>query len=206
MIKKTRPKTTGFTLTELVVSISILVLITSLFLANYSGAKNRARLDSAVMQLVSNLRLVQSYALGAKKTPGGEIPTGGWCIYLSAPQSYYRIFHDTSGNHRYNSGEQFGSDVNIDPTGLILDLRGTQTTGQPYYQIYQGSTLIAAKKDLHVCYESPLPTIYITGTNAGTGGGSAVYTGSSTKIQVYDIGSDKYRNIFINDFGLIDVL
>ncbi len=192
----------GYTLIELIVSISILAFISVLFIANYRSNDQRSRVTGAANKLAADFRLVQSYALGAKKGRNGVIPLGGWCINFDAPRNYYTIFEDDDGNHKQqNSGSEDVLQINVDPKN-ILQIVGTKPSNprKDYYEIYQGSTIVDQKKQVDVCYETPNPTVYITGY---PGGGDV--SGSSTYIKLIDTGTQQSKTIFVNDFGLIDV-
>lgn len=112
----------GFTLIELVVSISIIGLVTGIFLANYHSTNKQSELTMAAQRLVSDIRLAQSYSLGSKEY-GGSVPSGGWGAHfdrVSSPGSY-KIFADSNGNKAYDSGEddkdKGGQTVNF-PAGV----------------------------------------------------------------------------------------
>jgi prepilin-type N-terminal cleavage/methylation domain-containing protein len=56
----------GFTLIELLVVISIMVLISTILIANYNGQRGIRNLKIAQNQLVTNIRKTQSYILSAR--------------------------------------------------------------------------------------------------------------------------------------------
>jgi prepilin-type N-terminal cleavage/methylation domain-containing protein len=96
----------GFTLIELIVSISIIAMMSGLFLANYHSTNESTELKMTAQKLASDIRLVQNYSLGSKEY-GGNMPAGGWGIHLdrvSFPNSYI-LFADSDGNMQYDSGE-----------------------------------------------------------------------------------------------------
>ena len=96
----------GFSIVELVVAISIMVLITSVFLTNYHDANNKSKLTLATQKLVSDIRLSQNYSLGLKEF-NGNFSLGGWGIYLATTSPSYIIFADENGNFSYNEGEKY---------------------------------------------------------------------------------------------------
>ena len=103
LAEKIKKDFTGYTLIELIVSISILTMITGLFLADYKSSNQKAVLNAAADQLASDLRLAQSYALGAKKNEknGNNVPAGGWGIRLSSinpNNEFYLLFADSGQN------------------------------------------------------------------------------------------------------------
>lgn len=108
----------GFTLIEFVVSLSIVALMSGIFLTNYHATNKRSELNVTVQKLVSDMRLAQNYSLGSKEY-GSDVPVGGWGLYfnrISSPESYI-IFADSDGNMEYNSGES-----DVEKGGRIISL------------------------------------------------------------------------------------
>lgn len=123
----------GFTLAELLVSIFIFGLLTTLVIANFHGGNYDQELRRAAEQLASNLRRMQNLSMsGYVYTPGGNgfsgTPPGGYGMYMNSryglATTQYSLFadftrHDVSSqpclsgagheNHLYDSG------VNCDP-------------------------------------------------------------------------------------------
>lgn len=96
----------GFTLIELMVSVSISALMSGIFLANYHSTNKLSELNMAAQKLASDIRLAQNYSLGSAEY-GENIPAGGWGVHFdraSSPNSYI-IFADDNGDKQYNSGE-----------------------------------------------------------------------------------------------------
>ena len=86
----------GFTLVEMLVSISIIAILTGLFLANYSSINRRTDVAMAAQVLVTDIRFAQANALGLIKYDG-DAPDGGWGVYLSSDEAEndtYTIFAD----------------------------------------------------------------------------------------------------------------
>lgn len=193
-------KSQGFTLIELIVSISIIAVITGLFLTDYKSANRTAMLSAATDHLVSDLRLVQSYALGAKLDKTGKVPRGGWCINFDSPKNYYTIFADANGDHQQAAGaaEDYRQ-VIVDPTNRI-QIVGAKPFNprKDYYEIYNGTVLAGEKKQMDICYETPVPTVYITGYPSG------IATGTNTQIKFIDTTNNLSMKILVNNFGLID--
>ena len=84
-------KNSGFTLIEILISVSILSLITGLSLASFSRITTNQSLTTAENDLVSMLQLVKSRAQSQVK-PSGCTDTdtlGYWYVYLQNTTSYY---------------------------------------------------------------------------------------------------------------------
>jgi prepilin-type N-terminal cleavage/methylation domain-containing protein len=118
----------GFTLIEVLVSLSIIIMMTTLFLANYSGGTRSNNLFLGEQQLVSDLRTSQNRGLGS--TPyNGSFPAGGWGIHLSTiSNSSYIVFADVNGNETYEVGEADqtkGGQTMPLPAGIIVSALST---------------------------------------------------------------------------------
>jgi prepilin-type N-terminal cleavage/methylation domain-containing protein len=93
----------GFTLLEMVVSLSIISLMLGVFLANYKGGRDSGDLSIANQQLVSDIRSAQNKALGTAAF-SGVTPVGGWGVHLDTSNTgSYFIFADINGDKKYNS-------------------------------------------------------------------------------------------------------
>lgn len=114
----TSKNSAGFTLIELIVSISIIAMMSGLFLTNYHSTNKTSELRMTAQKLASDLRLAQNYSLGSKEY-GGNMPAGGWGVHLDrvvSPNSYI-IFADNDGNMQYDSGEG-----DVDKGGMVVAL------------------------------------------------------------------------------------
>lgn len=64
---------TGFTIIELLVVLSIMGIFLTLILANYAGTRGKRDLKIAQVELATNIRKVQSYALASRNTDVGAV-------------------------------------------------------------------------------------------------------------------------------------
>ncbi|NLZ74672.1 prepilin-type N-terminal cleavage/methylation domain-containing protein [Candidatus Falkowbacteria bacterium] len=84
----------GFTLIEMVTSISLIVIITAVFAANYRSSNKRTDLIMTAQTLVGNFHAAQNNTLGLVKY-GDEVPAGGWGIHLDLANPHqYILFAD----------------------------------------------------------------------------------------------------------------
>lgn len=173
-LKKIKLNRSGFTLVEMLVSISIVSLMSGLFIANYKYSNYQAALTSTIQKTTSDLRLTQSYSLGAQEF-GGSIPGGGWGVrFNTGTPTGYIIYADLNGNHAYDSGELL---KNVDfPANVRLDSTN------------KGAVL-------NICFQPPDPTTYLNGT---------VNDPIPAVVTLKEINSQKTRTIIINFIGLID--
>lgn len=83
----------AFTLLEMVVSISIITLVSVMFIANYRSANKRTDLVMTAQNLVADLHLAQNNTLGLVKY-NGTVPAGGWGINFNLADNTYTMFAD----------------------------------------------------------------------------------------------------------------
>jgi prepilin-type N-terminal cleavage/methylation domain-containing protein len=98
-------KKAGFTLIELMVVIGIMTILTAMFLAGYRTAGKDSDLRMAAAQLMNNIRMAQSKTLGAAKYEG-DVPVGGWGVYLTEDSSDYVIYADIDGDFSYDGSTE----------------------------------------------------------------------------------------------------
>jgi prepilin-type N-terminal cleavage/methylation domain-containing protein len=95
----------GFTLVEMLVSVSIIGVMSTIFLVNYHSTNKRSELILTSQQLAGDIRMAQNHSLGSKEYGAGNIPTGGWGFYVNKANSDYLIFADNNGNYSFDVGE-----------------------------------------------------------------------------------------------------
>lgn len=100
----TLSKKKGFSIIEILVSISILTLITASAVTNFREGERKSQLNIAADGLVSNIRKAQSMVLNGSKFGSAEMPYNGYGIYFETNQ--YLIFADNNSNMVYDAGEE----------------------------------------------------------------------------------------------------
>ncbi len=120
-------KKNGYSLIELIVSLYIVAIISSLFVFNYQRGDSQTVMNISTQLLASNIRSAQSYAL-AQNALGG-ISTSSWGINfnLGTPNSYI-VYSDLNTNLQYDVGEIYSriflpEDIEIE--GMTLDNNAT---------------------------------------------------------------------------------
>jgi prepilin-type N-terminal cleavage/methylation domain-containing protein len=165
----------GFTLVELLVSISIIGVITGMMMANFRGGQQSAEVRLAADILVAQIRSVQTSALSGRlvsvcsggvddldvcepKTPpvacgGGacqkRVPTGYGIRLATAEPTAYTLFYDTDDDRRYDVGEEL-SEAPYVSTATVL-FRGSPA-GDP----------------VDLVYAPPFGTLYVNGSASGS--------------------------------------
>lgn len=97
----------GFTLVELLTSIVIIGIVSTVFIVNYRSSEEKSKIKMITQKAASDIRLAQSYSLASNEF-NGSFPAGGWGVHfdVSAPNSYI-IFADQDGDRAYDADEKF---------------------------------------------------------------------------------------------------
>ncbi len=174
----------GYTLMELLVSISIIGLISTVIIADYGKGRDSNDLHIATQKIASDLRRTVNYGLGLKDF-NGSIVKPGWGVYFDTSNDYYVIFADNTplpdGNKKYNAPGELFENIKL-PVGLELSAISIDAVVQT---------------KLYIVFEPPDPTIHISHDGV-TDQGVAVITLKSKQ-------SGKTKTITMNDFGLVDI-
>jgi prepilin-type N-terminal cleavage/methylation domain-containing protein len=95
----------GFTLVELLATIAIMTIITSLVLAHYPRFGDKLALERTVQEIALAVREAQVYGTGILGAGGGFQAGYGVHFDTSLPNSFI-LFADTNGNNFYTPGEE----------------------------------------------------------------------------------------------------
>ena len=134
----------GFTIIELLVSLGIFIIVTTMVVANFRGGNRSDELKIAAETVASNLRRAQNMALAGELTDG-ITPPGGYGIYFNlATADRYIIFADKNGNLAYDAGEALPAGLIALPQGMVI-------------------TAISPAAASVALFKPPKPTIYING-------------------------------------------
>lgn len=139
----------GFTLIELMVVMSIILIMSALILASYRSGQSRYSLNLAAQQLVSDLRQAQNMAISGKNL---AVTYKGYGVYFQTGGSSYILFGDVNGNRTY---ETPSSDILLETTPLPQGIK--------IASIVQGSSSYSSAE---VDFEPPAPKTYIKGKSA----------------------------------------
>lgn len=113
----------GFSIVELLITVSIVMLITGIALSRYSSFNNSILLQSQAFEIGFDIRQAQQSALSVQATGGAA--RNGFGIYfdITNPNTYI-LFFDTNDNYRYDSGtDNELSEFYIDTRFVITDIR-----------------------------------------------------------------------------------
>ena len=157
IISKIKNNIFGFSLIELLVSISILIIITSISVNSFSLWQKNENLKQSALILMSNIQKAQVMSLSGQMHKG-NIPDA-YGIYLNdADPASYILFADENNNDAYDGGTEkigevykFFKDVSISnliPIGNEL----TITFRLPKAQIYINQAIADSKAEIKIIH------------------------------------------------------
>ena len=118
----------GFSLIELIVSMGIIVMITTMFMANHRTANQRTDLVMTAQKMVADVHLAQNNSLGLVKY-NDSVPGGGWGLSFDKSRGSYVMFADLnepgkSGYMSYDTSSEgnisYGARVNNISSGIAI--------------------------------------------------------------------------------------
>ncbi len=185
----------AFTMIELLVSISIIIMLTIMFVANYHSSNKRTDLIMTAQNLVANIHLAQNDALGLVKY-GGAVPAGGWGLHLSTATSTYILFADLNapGTTDYMSYQAVtegkinnGARLVQLPPGIVISKIQVSKNN---------SSRSVAQADITFLPPDPQTNIYDSGTGA---------TSTKLFIQLKETSNNSLKTVEVNFLGLAEV-
>lgn len=181
----------GFTLVELMVSIGIIAIISTMALANFKGHNNKNKVDLAAYKLASDIRRAQSFALSMKED-GGFVPDGGWGISFTKDNNFCTMFGDSGSGGanklHFLDGTDTGNTVIYLENGVtISQLLGSG--GDPQSN--------GTKDTSAIVFESPDSRGFITRQNESRD--------SAKELEITLTNGSDTKKVKVNIFGLIDV-
>ncbi len=180
----------GFTIIEMVISISIITLITTLFIANYRSANKRTDLIMTSQKLVSDIHQAQNHALGLFKY-GDAVPAGGWGIHFSkAEGDRYLVFADTDSPGTLGYMDYNLEEGDIDKGARLVEL-------PPLITISSLKVGGVEKNAVNITFLPPDP---ITNIYDGTA------TSTDILIELQEAKENTTKTIRANFLGLVEVI
>ena len=120
----------GLTLVELMITTSVLILISTIFLFRYPRFSENDRLDRAANEIAAAFSEAESRALGIAASASGAFPGFGVYFNISAPREYV-LFSDDNTNKFYDAGEEIKRISLESPLPFIADLCINTRTSPP---------------------------------------------------------------------------
>ncbi len=182
----------AFTLIEMIVSISMIVIVTALFIANYRSANKRTDLIMTAQNLVADIHLAQNNTLGLVKY-NDLVPPGGWGISFDVDKNYYTLFADldapdSSGYMSMDEATEARPEYGGRVTHLPAEIKISKLT------LGDGTDVNAA----NVTFLPPDPRTNIFDT--------VTSTSSALKIELTEARNNSVKTVRVNFLGLVEVL
>ena len=165
----------GFSLIELLISVSIFIIITSVVLAKYQGFNGGVVLTNLAYDIALSIRQAQVYGISVRESATGSSNFGlRYGIHFDSgnPTSFI-LFIDTNSNDKYDNGELIETN-SIRQDNAISDFCGITSAGGN--QCWKNSTVTS----LDITFLRPNPDALIN-TNIGGNYRSATITVSSPR-------------------------
>ena len=115
----------GFGLIELVVSVGIMVLVTSIVMSRQDSFNGATLLRGQAYELALNVREIQMLAISASNRVDSANFRNVYGLYFNknASDSAYQIFRDNNSDYFYNNSEPFGQQGSLDKRFSIGEIR-----------------------------------------------------------------------------------
>ncbi len=205
IVKKILKNNKAFTLVDLLVSISIIAILSTIMLADFHKYGQDSKLEMVAQEMASNFRIMQNNALGLKEYDG-ERMSGGWGIFACGGNSTgwgdkYVLFANKNQSNpdnecedgRYDETTEKFKEVNL-PEGIVFDNSF----------LFSNAPTSVSRRCFHVLFIPPLPQTCISGFQSDSMNAS-IDEQESVSIIIKDEKTNKTKNIIVNKHGLIDV-
>lgn len=178
--KNLKSSSSGFTLIEILVALSIVVVLSALLVANYKVSSRQSNVSAFHGSLFQDLELTKWRAINSQQY-GGDLPVY-WGVYLEKGLASYKIFADLNGNFLIDDGED---DVSL---------------GAKTYDFLSGSVIsninLGDRVSILFSTEDGFPIFY------DIDGG--LVSENELTIEIRDGDFNFGKLIFVNQFSLVD--
>ncbi|MDD5043128.1 MAG: prepilin-type N-terminal cleavage/methylation domain-containing protein [Patescibacteria group bacterium] len=134
------PNRSGFTLVELLVSITIFALMTMFVVVNFRAGQKQDFLNLGAEEISNNLKKAQTAAVAGELIEG-VVPKGGYGLYFASDSTSYLYFADLDGNFNYTAVDGVIAEYPL-PKGVVIN-----------------------SENLSVVFDPPRPKIYFNGSD-----------------------------------------
>lgn len=148
ILKKDKKNKSAFTLVELVVTLSLIIIILSLTVVNYNASYSDTNLSNTQNFLYHNIKLIQSYAL-SNQSYNNALPYY-WGMYIESGATSSIIFADLNNNGFHDTGEydinKGGREIIFSPDVQVSNIKPSTQSSVP---------------DLYIMFESGSGDLYV---------------------------------------------
>lgn len=149
----------GFSLVELLVTVSIFVVTTGIVLVSFPTFSSKIALDNLAHEVALAIRQAQVFGVAAKETiPGSGIFGGHGVRFDSSQNTTFYLFTDTDGNNKYSGSGELLETFNIQRRNYISSICGHLTSSS-------GCTALTA---VDITFDRPDPEPTLLGNVQGS--------------------------------------
>ncbi len=183
----------GLTLVELLVTIGVFIIISSMAVISHRSASGAQKLKMSAQKLASDIRKMQSFVLNLQEHHGG-FPDGGWGIVLynnAGEEDHYILFADSDGDTVYDDdGTELYMDIKL-PVGIK-------------FSAWKGDGVdISSNSRLVASFQPPDPSVTLCRSQNNNNCTTDVF--DIVELVLSNNDNSITRTIEINKYGLIDV-
>ena len=142
----------GFTLVEMLITISIVVILSTIVMINYKPGKERLALNRSAIKLSQDFDLAREYAMSSREL-SGVVPQGGYAIYIGNSISTYFLFANSNDDNQYGSGDEIISNLQFEPEIVLRQVKLSSSAGDR-------TILPAEGKIANIIFQPPDPSIF----------------------------------------------
>ncbi len=183
----------GFTLAELLIVITIILLLFPMVISNYNAGEKQFSLYRSAHNLAQDLRDTQEMAMTGQLTPlsfDQSFPKGGYGLYFEDYKNSYILFADCDGDGEY------------DQEGIATTCsNATSTPGDSFPEKLQDLSLESGVLISNITPQSPLVITFLPPTPLITINPQPFDNQAVISLTF----SENTKTVSINTVGLIDV-
>jgi len=184
-------KNKSFTLIEVLVVISIIVILTGIVFAGYRSGQKQLALQRSANKLAQDIRRVQEMAMAAEELPSGEVPYGGYGVYLENDDNSYIIYADNNGDRGRGSGDTDIETIYLEEGVSVSDLLVSHV-GSWGSKTIIAINFIPPDPEVSLQFFLPLPIGWFPGDGARI-------------VLALESDPSKTKTITVNKVGLIEI-
>ena len=181
-------KNIGFTITELLIVMSIIVLMSTVVWANYSDSNRQFSLERSVNQVAQGIRMVLEKAMSVKipeYTPDDF--KGGYGVFFEENKNYYVVFIDTDNDGEFGLLDDIIEEISFEKGVKIQNI-----------YLFGGSNCNGSAKS--VVFLPPDPAVFV-------GGKTNEEKSKCDKMEIIlsREGLNMTKKVMVNRLGLIEL-
>ncbi|MBM2817474.1 MAG: hypothetical protein HW401_64 [Parcubacteria group bacterium] len=196
-----QPSNKGFTLVELLVTLSLFVVLTTIVLFSQSKFNGSILLTNLAYDVAITVRQAQTYGVNVRETSSGDFDKAyGVYFDIDKDNNKFILFSDKQGNGRYqgnidckSSADTCVNSYSIKRGNYISDIRVTSPDCSPDPD--------CSVKELNITFARPDPDAKFAKTKSTSGDVDDI---TEAKIIISSANGDT-RNVLVNSTGQISI-